>query len=50
VTVFADTAALYALMDSDERDHAAVASAWRHLLQTNTTLLTTNYSLLKPRR
>ena len=47
MTVFADTAALYALLDSDERDHEAAAGSWRHLLQTSTTLVTTNYILIE---
>jgi uncharacterized protein len=47
VTVFADTAALFALLDSEERDHAAAASAWREFLASDTTLVTTNYILIE---
>jgi uncharacterized protein len=47
VTVFADTAALYALLDSGEREHTDVARVWREFLDSNTTLITTNYILIE---
>jgi uncharacterized protein len=47
VTVFADTAALFALLDSAERDHEAAVSAWREFLEFDAILVTTNYILLE---
>jgi uncharacterized protein len=47
MTVFADTAALYALLDSGERDHTGVVRVWREYLESDTTLVTTNYILIE---
>lgn len=47
MTVFADTAALFALLDSGERYHAAAANAWREFLELDAALVTTNYILLE---
>jgi predicted nucleic acid-binding protein len=45
--VFADTSALYVLLDRSDREHARVAAAWKDLLLKRTGLLTTNYVLLE---
>jgi len=41
--VFADTSALYAVLDRDDRNHAPAAAAWRRLLETDEPVLVTNY-------
>ncbi|HID83570.1 MAG TPA: PIN domain-containing protein [Anaerolineaceae bacterium] len=46
--VFVDTSALYALLDADDRYHAAAAAAWRELLQDEgTVLFTSNYVMVE---
>ena len=47
MTVFADTSALYALLDRDDRFHGAAAAAWRDLVLAEDTLVTSNYVLLE---
>jgi len=47
MSVFVDTSAFYALMDSDDDRHAAARSQWEHLLQAREPLHTTNYILVE---
>ncbi|MBW1698131.1 MAG: hypothetical protein JRH18_09280 [Deltaproteobacteria bacterium] len=41
--VFVDTSAFYALMDRSDRNHSKAALLWKHLLQEEYYLLTSNY-------
>jgi uncharacterized protein len=43
VTVFADTSALYALLDGDDDNHAQAVDQWNSLHSNKTFLFTTNY-------
>jgi predicted nucleic acid-binding protein len=45
--VFADTSALYAVLDADDDCHAAAAKAWRSLIEDDVMLVTSNYVLLE---
>lgn len=47
MTVFADTSALYAVLDRDDANHAQARAAWERLLGNGTTLVTTNYVLVE---
>jgi predicted nucleic acid-binding protein len=47
VSVFADTSALYAVLDRDDRFHDAAAETWRSLLGDGISLVTTNYVLVE---
>ena len=47
MTVFVDTSAMYAVLDSDDTNHAGASVAWKHLLDRVSDLLTTNYVLLE---
>ena len=46
MSVFADTSALYAVLDADDDNHSAAAAEWQRLL-TSSPLVTTNYVLLE---
>lgn len=46
-TVFVDTSAFYALMDSSDKHHAEAAALWTSLIEENFQLLTTNYVALE---
>lgn len=43
MTVFVDTSALYAVIDSDDDHHAAAAVVWRRLLTDGVRMVTHNY-------
>jgi predicted nucleic acid-binding protein len=47
MSIFIDTSGLIAVMDRDEANHAAAAEAWRDILTSSETLITTNYVLLE---
>jgi uncharacterized protein len=47
VRVFADTSALYPLIDADDADHDRVASAFPDLRLQDATLVTTSYTLVE---
>lgn len=47
MSVFADTSALYALLDRDDQFHAAARDAWAGLLSQAEPLLTSNYVLVE---
>ena len=47
MTVFIDTSALYAVFDRDDFNHRAAAEAWKRLLRSAATLMTSNYVLLE---
>jgi predicted nucleic acid-binding protein len=47
VTVFADTSALYAILDRDDGNHAAAAAIWSAILDADTRTVTTNYSIVE---
>jgi predicted nucleic acid-binding protein len=44
---FADTSALYAVLDRDDAQHAAAAHRWRTLLDSDVALVTSNYVALE---
>ncbi|MGH9367032.1 MAG: type II toxin-antitoxin system VapC family toxin [Thermoanaerobaculia bacterium] len=45
--MFLDTSALYALLDRDDKNHAAAAKTWKSLSARDEDLVTTNYVLLE---
>lgn len=45
--IFADTSALYAVLDRDDDHHLAAAASWNSLLRTDTPLLVTNYVVVE---
>lgn len=47
MSVFVDTSALLAIFDADDDNHEAGAARWRTLLETDETLVTTNYILIE---
>ena len=47
MTVFVDTSALYALLDSDDANHARARKQWAALLETQEPLLTTSYVVVE---
>jgi len=47
MTVFADTSALYALLDADNVAHQQAADAWVEIRQTGQEIITTNYVLVE---
>lgn len=47
MTMFADTSALYAVLDADDEFHEQASAAWSLLLSDGTTLVTTNYVLVE---
>ena len=47
MTVFADTSALYALLDRSDANHDAASRAWSRLLGADDRLVTTSYALVE---
>lgn len=47
MTTFADTSALYAVLDADDEYHERAGAAWSSLLSEDETLVATNYVLLE---
>ena len=47
MTVFADTSALYSLMDADDQDHTAAGEVWARLVLRGEALITSNYVLVE---
>lgn len=47
MSVFVDTSALLAVFDLDDDNYQAAAARWRALLDTDETLVTTNYVLVE---
>jgi predicted nucleic acid-binding protein len=47
VTVFADTSALVALLDRDDRNHESAAAIWADLLSGDATIVSTSYVLIE---
>ena len=47
MATFVDTSAVLAVLDADEAAHRRSAAAWRKLLESNETLLTTSYVLVE---
>jgi len=47
VTVFADTSALYALLDAGDANHPAAGRAWTELLERDERVVTTSYVLIE---
>ena len=47
MTVFVDTSALFALLDADDEHHVRAAGIWERLIENETTLATSNYTLVE---
>jgi len=47
MSVYADTSALYAVIDADDANHCAARSTWVELLEGDTPLVCSNYVLLE---
>jgi predicted nucleic acid-binding protein len=47
MATFVDTSALYAVLDRDDANHTAAATAWKRLLTSNEALVVTNYVLVE---
>jgi len=47
MTIFVDTAALYAFLDADDANHAECEREWRRLLKHDEQLVTSNYVLVE---
>jgi predicted nucleic acid-binding protein len=47
MTVFADSSALFALLDAGDAEHRAAANAWRQLRGGNARLVTSNYVVVE---
>ena len=47
MTVFVDTAALYAFLDADDANHVECEREWRRLLECGEQLVTSNYVLVE---
>ena len=45
--IFIDTSAFYALLDRDDTNQEAAASAWTSMLSSDNTLITSNYILVE---
>lgn len=45
--IFIDTSAFYALLDRDDTNQEAAASAWTSMLSSDNTLMTSNYILVE---
>lgn len=47
MTAFADTSALYAILDADDAAHEPAGRFWRHAVESGAPLVTTNYVLVE---
>lgn len=47
MTVYADTSALYAVLDASDRFHVPAAAAWKKLIHAETSLVCSNYVQLE---
>jgi len=47
MTIFVDTAALYAFLDADDANHAECEREWRRLLEHGEPLVTSNYVVVE---
>jgi predicted nucleic acid-binding protein len=45
--IFVDTSALYAVLDRDDQNNGPATATWRELLETDQTLLVTNYIIVE---
>jgi predicted nucleic acid-binding protein len=45
--ILVDTSALYTVLDRDDQNHPAATATWRELLETEDTLLVTNYVVVE---
>jgi uncharacterized protein len=45
--IMVDTSALYALMDRDDQNHEAAKQAWSEMIQSEHTLISSNYILVE---
>lgn len=47
MTCFIDTSAFYAVLDADDRNHAAADAQWADLLRQGAEMVTTNYVMVE---
>jgi uncharacterized protein len=47
MAVFVDTSAFYAILDADDENHASSAETWRHIMNSDEAVVTTNYVLVE---
>jgi uncharacterized protein len=47
MNILVDTSGIYAMLDADDQNHRAAAPTWIRLLETETQLTTTNYTLIE---
>jgi uncharacterized protein len=47
MSLFVDTSAFYALLDGDDANHGKSASAWREMMASDQSVVTTNYVLVE---
>jgi len=47
MAIFADTSALYALLDGDDENHERSARIWRQIMASDDDVVTTNYVLVE---
>lgn len=47
MSVFIDTSALFALLDADDSNHTKAAAAWRELIVSRESMITTSYVLVE---
>ncbi len=47
MAIFADTSALYALLDRDDENHERAARTWRQIMASDDDVVTTNYVLVE---
>lgn len=47
MSVFIDTSALFALLDADDSNHKKAAGAWRELVVSRESMITTSYVLVE---
>jgi uncharacterized protein len=47
MNLFVDTSAFYALLDGDDANHGKSASAWREMMSSDQSVVTTNYVLVE---
>jgi uncharacterized protein len=47
MAVFVDTSAFYAILDADDENHTSSAETWRHIMNSDEAVVSTNYVLVE---